>query len=67
MNFYYMSHRVFSYTFHILTVLSVARIQVFFVLNQNNWITVTLQPVLFTCVFHVCHIVFNGCLGKLRV
>jgi len=30
MNFYYMSHRVFSYTFHIFTVLSVARIQVFF-------------------------------------
>jgi len=58
---------VFSYTFHIFTVLSVARIQVFFVLNQNNWITVTLNPVLFTCVFHVCHRVFYGCSGKLRV
>jgi hypothetical protein len=29
-----------------------------FVLNQNNWLTVTLKLVLFTCVFHVCHIVF---------
>ena len=60
---------MFSYTFHIFTVLSVARIQVFFVfvLNQNNWLTVTLKLVFFTCVFHVCHIVFYGCLGKLRV